>query len=170
LDWMNNPDNGNEKVYRSADAFAICFDDDVLPLRACHATIPLGEGTEPDCGLQQDEAPISHQDVGVINWDDFFTSDFHAVQQGDVWVTIRDQSQPGDCFGAALVAEGWARYVGTDNDIFGAGDDTHTNSWSNTFVGELMTPGGETVFYRGMGQHLYSNKQGFRAFHTIQLH
>ena len=170
LDWMNNPDNGNEKLYRSYEHFVLCFSDDDLPLRACHGTVPLGFGTEPDCGLQQEEAPTSYQDVGVIDWDEFFDSDFHKVQKGEVWVTIRDQSQAGDCFGDAVVAEGWASFVGTDNDIFGAGDDTHTNSWSNTFVGQLMTPGGETVFYRGMGQHLYSNKKGFRAFHRIKLH
>ncbi len=171
FDWMNNPDNGNEKVYRSYEDFIICISFDNAPaIRACHSNIPLGEGDEPDCGLQQDEAPTSYQDVGTLNEDNFFDNDFHKIQKGDVWVTIRDQSQPGDCFGDALVAEGWAKFVGTDNDIFGAGDDPHTNSWSNKFEGKLMTPGGDEVSYNAVGQHLWSVKKGFRAFHKINLH
>jgi hypothetical protein len=171
FDWMNNPDNGNEKVYRSYEDFIICIGFDNAPdLRACHSNIPLGDGTETDCGLQQAEAPTSYQDVGTLNEDNFFDNDFRKIQKGDVWVTIRDLSQPGDCFGDALVAEGWAKFVGTDNDIFGSGDDPHTNSWSNKFEGKLMTPGGDEVSYSAMGQHLWSVKKGFRAFHKVNLH
>ena len=171
FDWMNNPDNGNEKIYRSYEDFILCISFDNAPnLRACHSTLPLGDGTESDCGLQEAEAPNSYQDVGAFNEDEFFENDFHMVRKGDVWVTIRDESQPGDCFGDALVAEGWAKYVGTDNDIFGAGDDTHTNSWSNKFTGKLTTPGGDEVSYSAMGQHSWSNKKGFQAFHKVNLH
>ena len=171
FNWMNNPDNGNVKIYRSYFDFTICIGFDNLPdILACHSTVPLGSDPESDCGLQQAEAPLSYQDVGSFNEDEFFDNDFHMVQQGDVWVTVRDQSQAGGCFGDALVAEGWAKYVGTDNDIFGAGDDTHTNSWSNSFTGKLMTPGGEEVSYSAMGQHLWSVKKGFRAFHKVSLH
>lgn len=171
FDWMNNPDNGNEKVYRSYEDFILCIGFDNAPdLRACHSNIPLGDGTESDCGLQEAEAPTSYQDVGTLNEDNFFDNDFHKIQMGDVWVTIRDVSQPGECFGDALVAEGWAKFVGTDNDIFGAGDDTHTNSWSNKFVGTLMTPDGDEVSYNAMGQHLWSVEKGFRAFHKVNLH
>lgn len=170
FDWMNNPDNGNVKIYRSYEDFTLCISFDNLPnIRACHSNLPLG-GEEPDCGLQQAEAPNSYQDVSSFKEDEFFDNDFHMVRKGDVWVTVRDQSQAGDCFGDALVAEGWAKYVGTDNDIFGAGDDKHTNSWSNSFTGKLMTPGGEEVSYSATGQHLWSVKKGFRAFHKVNLH
>ena len=172
FDWMNNPDNGNEKVYRSYEDFIICFNDDDLPLRACHGNVPIGGGPDPvyNCGLQQVEAPTSYQDVGSFKEDEFFDNDFHKVQKGDVWVTIRDLSQPGDCIGTALVAEGWVSFVGTDNDIFGAADDKHTNSWSNKFQGKVMTPGGEMLGYNAMGQHQWSVKKGFLATHRIQLH
>jgi hypothetical protein len=170
FDWMNNPDNGNEKVYRSYEDFILCIGFDNAPnLRACHSNLVLDD-TEADCGLQQAEAPNSYQDVGPLNEDNFFDNDFHMIRKGDVWVTIRDISQPGDCFGDALVAEGWAKYVGTDNDIFGSGDDTHTNSWSNKFTGKLTTPGGDEVSYSAMGQHSWSNKKGFQAFHKVSLH
>ena len=172
FDWMNNPDNGNEKVYRSYEDFIICFNDDKLPLRACHGNVPIGGGPDPiyNCGLQGVEAPTSYQDVGVINDDDFYASDFHKIQKGDVWVTIRDMSQPGDCVDNALVAEGWAKFVGTDNDVFGAFDDKHTNVWTNKFQGQLMTPSGEKVAYSAVGQHSMSARKDFRAFHKIHLH
>jgi hypothetical protein len=90
--------------------------------------------------------------------------------QGDVRVTIRDLTQVGACAGNARVAEGRAEMNGIDNAIFGADDDSHTYVWTNKFQGQLMTPSGEKVACSAGGQHSYSVKKGFRAFHEIHLH
>jgi len=161
LDWMNNPDNGNIKVYRIAEDFAVCWSDSESGLRACHATVPLGGGTEPDCGLQQVEAPLSYQDVGYMNFDDLFANEFKAHEGGDVWITIRDTNTAGDCFENALVAEGWGHIMYNDNDYFGAQEgDPSANAWSFKGQGQLTAVGGETVAYNGVAKYVCGPNQG----------
>jgi len=143
FDWMNNPDNGNIKVYRAASDWVVCFTDPANGLRACHATVPLGGGSEPDCGLQQTEAPVSYQDVGFYVGENP-QSWLHAISQGDAWITIRDTNEPGECFGNALVAEGWGRTSHNDNDVFGTGDGANANTWryrGHGVLGDLMYNG-----------------------------
>ena len=153
FDWMNNPDNGNFKVYRDAFAWINCWSDAENGLRVCQGNAPLGGGTpEPDCGLQQVEAPASYQDVG------FYVGDvpeswLHAHMRGDAWITIRDETTPGTCFGDALVAEGWGRMSSNDNDVFGTGDGANANTWRFRGRGKLTAVAdGSEVMYNGHWQ------------------
>jgi hypothetical protein len=69
FDWMDNPHNGQENIYRTDQDFIIFLNDDRLPLRARQGNVPLGGGPEPatNCGLPQVEAPLSCEDVDVID-------------------------------------------------------------------------------------------------------
>jgi len=148
FNWMNNPDGGGLRVYRSADHYAACWSDATNGMRACHATVPLGQGSEPDCGLQADAEPGAWQEVLARedvyeDWDRVLT---HF--QGDVYITVRDQNSPGTCFDSELVAEGWGAITHLDNDIYGTVE-PNTNTWGASAHGALMTPGGEKVQYSG---------------------
>ena len=44
FNWMNNPDNGNFKVYRDAFDWINCWSDAENGLRVCQGTVPLGGG------------------------------------------------------------------------------------------------------------------------------
>ncbi|HSM17007.1 MAG TPA: hypothetical protein VK845_08455 [Gemmatimonadales bacterium] len=151
FNWMNNPDNGNFKIYRDAFDWINCWSDAENGLRVCQGTVPLGGGSEPDCGLQQDEAPASYQDVGFYvgevpeSW-------LHALMQGDAYITIRDENTAGDCFGDALVAQGWGRMSSNDNDVFGTGDGANANTWRYRGHGVLTAIDGSQVMYNGHWQ------------------
>jgi len=151
FDWTNNPDIANPRIYRDETHWASCWTDPDNGYRACHSTVPLGGGTEPDCGLQAEGDPIEYQDVGLYDPDDLFSSWIHEIVKGDVFITIRDLNTPGDCFGSALVAEGWGTFMYVDNDIFGVGPEgENANAWR--FKGQsnsLTAPDGSTVGYAG---------------------
>ncbi len=171
FNWMNNPDNGNIKVYRDAFDFIACWTDPENGLRACHGTVPLGDGTETDCGLQQAEAPVSYQDVGFLNEDDLFDNELKAHYQGEVWITIRDTNAAGDCFENALVAEGWGKVRVNDNDVFGVEeDDPSVNVWSFKAQGKLMAVGGEQLGYNGLAHFSFSNAAGWKENTLVNLH
>jgi hypothetical protein len=172
FDWMNNPDNGNIKVMRSSSDFVWYWFDDELPLAAIHSTLPLDDvfGGPQACGLQGPGEPVSIQDVSSLKEEELCDNDVHEVLKGEVWITIIDVSVPGTCLGSALVAEGWGKLSSTDNDFCGIGPgERGTNSYSFKGQGMLTAPDGNKVAYSGMGQHLYSNKQGFRATHRVHV-
>lgn len=153
FNWMNNPDGGSFRIFRSGEHFAACWSDEKNGLRACHATIPLGGGAEPDCGLQADAEVIAYQEVLIKEdaWEEFDRIMTHYM--GDVYITVRDTNSPGDCFNAELVAEGWGVINRVDNDAFGT-TEPNTNAWGANAHGVLMTVGGEEVQYSG---HFRSN-------------
>ena len=167
FNWLNNPDNGNLKIYRDAFDWIECWSDaegsgEGNGLRACHGTFPLGGGTpEPDCGLQQFEAPASYQDVGSVDFDDFFSNVLKAHMQGDFWITIRDTNTAGDCFGDALVAEGWGQVTFNDNDVFGpSSPGDNANTWGARGHGKLTAVDGSSVMYNGH-YRVVANKNKF---------
>lgn len=163
LDFTNNPDNGNVRIFRGETHFVACWSDATNGLRACHGTLPLGGGTEPDCGLQEEGDPIEFQDVGIFNPDDPFSSWIHEVVKGEVFITVRDLNQPGDCFGAKLVAEGWGDFMYVDNDIFGIGPEgNNANAWKFQGRGALETPDGSSVEYKGHA-HFRWNEQDLKV-------
>jgi len=178
FNWTNNPDNGNLKIYRDAFDWITCWSDAEDTggigngLRACHGTIPLGDGTETDCGLQQNEAPVSYQDVGSFDFDDFFSNDLKAHAQGDVWITIRDQNTPGECFGDALVAEGWGHLRMNDNDAFGP--DTggnNANAWGTRgHSNKLEAPDGSRVKYNGHIHYVVNEAIGTATTAKVDIH
>jgi len=172
FNWMNNPDNGNFKVYRDAFDWRYCWTDPDSGLRACHGTVPYGQEPEPDCDLQQDEAPVSYQDVGWLDPDtDWCDYDLKAHMQGAVWITIRDTNTAGDCFGDALVAEGWGKIRSNDNDACGQEeDDPSANVWSFRSQGKLTAVGGETLNYNGLAHYFWSNKSGFSENVFVNVH
>jgi hypothetical protein len=126
FNWMNDH-GGSLRVYRFADDYAACWTGRT-GLRACHATVPLGGGAEPDCGLQVVAEPGAWQDVLIKEdaWEDLDRMATHFT--GGVYITVRDLNSPGDCFDAELVAEGWGSVVALDNAIFGA-TEPNTNTW-----------------------------------------
>lgn len=145
-DWMNNPDNGNLRIVRFEEEFAVSWSDASNGLRATHSTFPLG----PDCGPQEELDPLNQQIVGTIDPDDFFASWLRWHAKGSVWVTVRDLTQPGDCFGNRLVAEGWGELINTDNDLFGlAPGDKNANAWGAMATGTLTAVDGSLFRYEG---------------------
>jgi len=156
FDWMNNPDVGNLKVYRYEDGMAACWTDPTNGLRACHATVPLAGGSEPDCGLQAPSDPGAWQQVLVD--DEAFRVITNAF--GRVWVTIRNTGAAGECFNSELVAEGWGTMRYGDNDTFGVGAHD-ANTWGFTASGDLLTPGGEALGYNGHARYRWNSPQQF---------
>ena len=148
FDFSNNPDNGNPRVYRYQDEFAIAWTDPKSGLRVTHWSSRFLE--TPGCGNFEGGGPIAFQEVGLRDLDDLFASQIHANVMGDVWIIVRDLNTPGDCFGAALVAEGWGSVHYTDNDVFGL-DPAHpnTNAWGYMSNGVLTAPDGDAVRYSG---------------------
>lgn len=169
-DWSNNPDNGNLRIFRGGTHWAMCWNDSDSPLRACHATVPLGGGSEPDCGLQGLGEQVEFQEVLIDEQTDdgapFDRVGFNL--KGDVFITVRDQSIGGDCFGSEVVAEGWGQFHYTDNDLFGTTfgeDNNYTNSFGFRANGRLTTPAGDMVAYNGHLKFVFR----VRADGTIEL-
>ena len=158
FNWMNNPDNGNFRIFRFQDGLFACWTDPATGLRACHATIPLGDGTEPDCGLQTGADPADWQ--AVLADVDAFRIAINAV--GRVWITVRDENNAGDCFDAALVAEGWGSMHYTDNDLFGTAIH-NANAWGFIATGNLTTTAGASAGYSGHARFRGNNSRGFLA-------
>lgn len=157
--WMNNPDNGNPRIVRFEEEFILCWSDAENGLRACHSTIPLGDADEPDCGPQEVLDPVERQDVGLFDPNvEFFVNWLHAHVKGEVWITVRDETQPGSCFDNELIAEGRGKVHYTDNDLFGAGPEhPNTNAFGFRAQGQLITPEGATVQYNGHVHSTFSN-------------
>jgi hypothetical protein len=172
LSWMNNPYNGNLRITRFEDAFIVCWSDATNGLRACHSTIPLGDGTETDCGPQAELDPVQIQLVGLINEADLFASWLHQNAKGTLWITVRDLNQAGECFGNRLVAEGYGTLHNNDNDLFGAGPgDNNANAWRFAAQGQLATPQGGRVVYEGHNNFMFSNAAGFKELSaSVQVH
>ena len=171
FNWMNNPDNGNVRIMRFEDVFIVCWSDDENGLRACHSTIPLGDGTETDCGPQDVLDPVENQFVGLIDEIDFFASWLHANAKGRVWITVRDLTQPGDCFDNLLVAEGWGRAHYVDNDLFGVGEgDKNANAWGFRAQGKLTTPDGGTLVYNGHFHGVFNRASDLKEFGKVSVH
>ena len=148
LNWKNNLDGGSLRIFRYIDHYAACWSDSDNGLRACHATVPLGGGSEPDCGLQVVAEPGAWQEI-LIKEDAYEEFDrIFTHFKGDVYITVRDLNSPGDCFDSELVAEGWGAVNALDNDIFGTAE-PNTNTWGASAHGVLMTTGGEQVQYSG---------------------
>lgn len=178
--WMNNPDNGNIRIARFQEHFATSWTDPRNGLRATHTTfpIPLFGEPEPDCGPQVDLDELDVQDVGLLDFSDFFASWLRRNEKGRLWVIVRDMNQAGDCYGKKLIAEGWGEMHYTDNDLFGAGpDDRNANAWGFGGRGTLTTPQGMLVRYSGHarftfngrldadGNPIFSNEQYFVNVH-----
>lgn len=144
FNFINNPDVGNFKVFRGQFGVLFCWSDPATGLRACHSTHPLGD---PDCGLQSVEDPIDWQEL-LINEETFR---YIANAVGEVFITVRDLTMPGTCFGNALVGEGWGRFHYTDNDEFGSvvRGGANTNAWGFSATGDLLTPLGAPLKYSG---------------------
>lgn len=158
FNFLNNPDNGNFRIWRFQDAILTCWTDPGSGLRACHATVPLGGGSDPDCGLQSPADPIAWQMVVV---------DEEAVRVaanvlGDVWITVRNTNVAGVCFGSDLVAEGWGSLHYTDNDAFGVGSN-NANQWGFTASGLLTTPAGDLATYAGHARFNWNQNQLFQV-------
>jgi len=152
FNWMNNLDNGNVQITRYLAHFAACWSDDPIRggLRVCHATLPLSP-PEPDCGLQALGDPIDTQEVGDLIEPEWWTSFIHAIQTGETWVTLRDESQVGACFGSKLLAQGWGEVKYVDNSVFGSGlQGNNANAWSFRGRGNLIpVDDGSAIAYKG---------------------
>jgi len=151
---MNNTDNGNVRIARFEEHFAVSWTDPRNGLRATHTTFPIPfpeDVPETDCGPQVDLDPLDVQDVGeFIDSEEFFRSWLHRNEKGSLWVIIRDVNQVGDCYGNKLIAEGPGEMHYTDNDLFGFVEgETHANAWGFGARGTLTTPDGRTVHYSG---------------------
>lgn len=147
--FMNNPDNGNPRIWRgSNDEYGLSWTDPSNGLRASHWTFHAVEG----CGETPDGGSIDFQEVVREDFDDFFASRLILNAMGKVWIRIRDLNTPGDCFGAKFVASGWGTLHLNDNDEISGypGNPRHNaNAWSFRAQGTLTTPDGRKVQYSG---------------------
>jgi hypothetical protein len=153
FDWTNNPDVGNVRIARYGTYFAISWTDPQTGLRATHTNFPLG--TEPGCGPGSDLDPLSQQDVGLVDPNDFLLSWLRTNLKGKVWIFVRDTNEPGDCAGDALIAEGIGSLHYVDNDPFAwYQPDGSTRQNDNAFTlmaeGRLTGVGGGTMEYSGL--------------------
>jgi hypothetical protein len=150
-------DPNKNQVIRYQDHFATSWTDANSSLRATHTTfpIPFGGAPETDCGPQADLAMIDYQQVGVVDPVDFFLSELHINASGPVWIIVRDLSQPGDCYGVKLIAQGPGEIRYLDNDQLGAlPGQTKANSWGFIASGTLTTPDGRLVSYQGTARYV----------------
>ena len=176
FDFSNNPDNGNPNIIRGEWGFLLCWSDAQFTdgvgngLRACAGVIPLSDGTEPDCGLQEEADPIWYQDVGFF---EDFDSWQREVAKGDVFITVRDETTPGDCAGDALVAEGWGKIVINDNNWTGTLEGPNKNVWKfKSHSNELMTPGGDYLNFNGkfILHYLQQKDHFYVSSATVNVH
>jgi hypothetical protein len=151
--WMNNEDNGNVRIQRFGEDFAISWTDPRTGLRATHTTFPIPFNGEAElhCGPQGVLDPLDVQDVGLfVEGDEFFLSWLHRNERGGLWVIIRDVTQSGDCYGNKLIAEGLGTMHYTDNDVFGfQPGDKNANAWGFGASGVLTTPDNQQLRYDG---------------------
>lgn len=152
-DFMNNPDVGNGVVFRSGSDFAICWTDFSNGLRVCQRTQAFPGG---ECGIFDPIGPVGEQDV-VARRDqaDFFSSEVVVNLMGKMWITVRDLTQPGDCYGARRVAEGWGSLHYTDNDEFSPFNpgDKSTDAFGFMGQGSLTASDGSRVLYSGHARY-----------------
>jgi hypothetical protein len=143
--YMNNPDNGNPRIWRYETSFFMAWNDNGL--RVTHRTDPTS--AYGDC--------FEFAPPGAAEWNERLfgppelSSRWMANVQAEVWITVRDLTQPGTCAGNLLIAEGWGRLLYNDNDEFAGAnlDRKNANAWSYRATGDLVTPDGRTLRYSG---------------------
>ena len=163
FDFLNNPDNGNPRIWRGEDYWRFCWSDADSDYRdrVCHVSYPWPGGPPQACDIPDVGPALSHQDVG--DWDTDNPRILHVIK-GDTWVTIRDTWEEGDCYGNAEVASGWGKFMVLDNDVFGIAEgDNNANTWQYKGTGTLMTPGGQKVSYNGKLHIRCNNSEGCSA-------
>jgi len=163
-------DVNKNQVIRYQDHLANSWTDGSSSLRATHTTfaIPFMGAPEPDCGPQEDLPLIDFKQVGVVDPVDFFASELHIQGGGEVWIIVRDLSQPGDCYGVTLVAEGPGTIKYLDNDAFGVSPEEHqANSWGFVASGTLTTPDGRTLLYQGNSHYVVNVRNGEPTFSAV---
>jgi hypothetical protein len=152
-DFINNPDVGNGVVFRSGSEFAICWTDFSNGLRVCQRTQQFPVGS---CGAFDPIGPVSEQEVVARpDQNDFFSSEVVVNEMGKMWITVRDLTQAGDCYGARRVAEGWGSFHYTDNDEFSPFNpgDKSTDTFGYMGQGALKASDGRTVNYSGHARY-----------------
>ncbi len=146
--FMNNPDNGNPRIWRGVADLAISWTDPGNGLRALHRTTPVaGSG----CAEFEPAGGIDWQELWWEDANDIFASRLIENNIGNVFIVIRDLNVPGTCFGGTLVASGWGTIHRNDNDILSGNPNyrNNKNAFSFRAHGALTTPTGETVQYNG---------------------
>lgn len=153
-DFMNNPDVTNGVIMRSGEEFAICWTDPTNHLRVCHRTEQFPGG---DCGVFDPIGGIDNQAVVTLtDPNDFFAAQVHINQMGRLWVTVRDLSQPGTCYGAKRIGEGWGNIHYTDNDLFGTDpSQPSTNTSGFSARATLTASDGSTIGYNGRARFVF---------------
>jgi hypothetical protein len=147
FDFSNGPSpvgGDNVAVYRFQGYWFWFWTD--APLRAWHTSFPLSAGCGPTDLLEA----WSMQDV--VSFQDFLR--VHRVAAADVHIMIVDQTQPGDCLGGTLLADGMGSIHQTDNDYFAfdpflRGDRNNANAFGFSAQGELRRPDGTAARYSG---------------------
>lgn len=148
-DFLNNPDLSNGVVFRSGTDFAVCWTDFSNGLRVCNRTAQFPGG---ECGVFDPIGPVSEQEVVARpDQNDFFSSEVVVNLMGRMWITVRDLNQPGNCYGAKRVAEGWGKFHYNDNDEFSPFNpgDRSTDAFGYRSEGRLTASDGSIVGYSG---------------------
>lgn len=153
-DFMNNPDNGNPRIFRGEYDWGIAWTDASHGLRAIHRTYPL---TGVGCDEFEAGPLVAAPEVAWIDAADFMASRFVLNAKGDVWIIIRDTNAPGDCLGNRLVAAGWGKIHINDNDELAYYPNSRNNmdAVGCSAQGTLTTPDGGTVEYSGFWRYTF---------------
>ncbi len=125
--------------------------------RVCHTTIPHSTNPQTACDIQTEGDRVPYQDVGIAPYEFL-----HALSHGETWVVVRDVTTTGDCFGNALVAEGWGTFEHNDNDAFGS-TDPNANTWIFRGQGTLEATDGSMVHYNGVRHMQFGPNIDFRV-------
>lgn len=131
LNFTNNPDNGNGRIFRTETGgvgFGIL--DPNSPLLAVLSTVVFCDiGVPHTVSIQEVYETPDNPLVGQVRL---------LIQAKDINMWIVDTSQPGDCFGGELVASGTGSVIQTENG---------RNTIGATGHGKLTGIGGERLNY-----------------------
>lgn len=148
--FSNNPDNGNDRVFRfEQNVFFVIFDP--------NSTLAVAHSSFPDCG--GDLEPVSTQWI-QDNPDDPLSAKIREVTLADpINIFVVDLAQAGNCFGFRLVASGTGKLVNTDNDIFTfLRPNNNANAFGFTAQGRLTAPAGDRVHYNGVSKVVWDGE------------
>jgi hypothetical protein len=166
--FMNNPDNGNLRIWRGQYGMAVGWTDPSNGLRAHHYTQPVGGGS---CGSTEPGRDMDWQEIVTLDSLDFYASRFIANAMGHVYIIVMDTRTPGTCFGYSLVAEGWGtiHYVDNDEIPWYPNDRHNVDAFGWSAHGALTAPDGSTKQYAGRGHQTWNPDTGAAHGFVLQV-
>jgi len=142
LNFTNNLDNGNDRIFRTETSAGFGIFDPNSSMLAILSTVDF-------CDIGQVHT-VSIQEI-FENPDEPLAGQIRLLMKAkdiNMWILDNSTYPNGDCLGRDLIASGVGSVVQTDNDEFILLRDTNNkNSFGATGHGKLMTVDGERFHY-----------------------